>query len=132
MGIVVCLLLITTLFLNSGYAAISSLSPLSVGQTLSSPGGSFELGFFSTNNSGNQYVGIWFQKVTPRVIVWVANRENPVSSPTASLTISSNGSLVLLDGKQDHVWSSEGDLTSNKCRAELLDTGNLVLVDYVT
>ncbi|RIA05449.1 hypothetical protein BRARA_K00270 [Brassica rapa] len=132
MGIVVCLLLITTLFLNSGYAAITTSSPLSVGQTLSSPGGSFELGFFTTNSSGKQYVGIWFQKVTPRVIVWVANREKPVSSPMASLTISSNGSLVLLNGKQDPVWSSEGDLTSNKCRAELLDTGNLVLVDNVT
>uniref|UniRef100_A0A1J3E7J0 Receptor-like serine/threonine-protein kinase n=1 Tax=Noccaea caerulescens TaxID=107243 RepID=A0A1J3E7J0_NOCCA len=134
MGIVPCLLfLITTLFSSYSYAAITTSSPLSIGQTLSSPGGSYELGFFSPNNSRrNQYVGIWFQKVTPRVIVWVANRETPVSSSTANLTISSNGSLVLLDGKQDPVWSSGGDVTSNKCRAELLDTGNLVLVDNAT
>ncbi|KAL1215950.1 G-type lectin S-receptor-like serine/threonine-protein kinase [Cardamine amara subsp. amara] len=132
MCIGVWFLLITTMFSSCGHAALTTSSPLSVGQTLSSPGGSYELGFFSPNNSGDQYVGIWFQKVTPRVIVWVANREKPVSSPSANLTISSNGSLILLDGKQEPVWSSGGDVTSNKCRAELLDTGNLVLVDNVT
>ncbi|KAL9860671.1 G-type lectin S-receptor-like serine/threonine-protein kinaseRLK-Pelle-DLSV family [Arabidopsis thaliana] len=127
-----CNIQVTTLFSSYGYAAITTSSPLSIGVTLSSPGGSYELGFFSSNNSGNQYVGIWFKKVTPRVIVWVANREKPVSSTMANLTISSNGSLILLDSKKDLVWSSGGDPTSNKCRAELLDTGNLVVVDNVT
>ncbi|KFK36719.1 hypothetical protein AALP_AA4G160600 [Arabis alpina] len=112
---------------------ITTSSPLSIRQTLSSPNGSFELGFFSPNSSRNQYVGIWFKKVTPRVYVWVANRENPVTSSTANLTISSNGSLILLDEKQKVLWSSgEEVVTSNKCRAELLDSGNLVVVDNVT
>ncbi|CAE5957179.1 unnamed protein product [Arabidopsis arenosa] len=128
-----CLILLT-LFSSYGYAAITTSSPLSIRQTLSSPNESFELGFFSPNSSQNHhYVGIWFKRVTPRVYVWVANRENPVTSLTANLTISSNGSLILLDEKQDIVWSFGREvLTSNECRAELLNSGNLVLIDNVT
>lgn len=119
------------------YASISRESPLSLGgQTLSSPNESYELGFFSPNNSKNQYVGIWFKKITPRVVVWVANRETPITTPSANLTISVNGSLVLLDGRQNVVWSSSsstrGASTTNKCHAKLLDTGNLVVVDEVS
>ena len=75
-----------TIFTTCVYAAINSSSPLSIGQTLSSPGGFYELGFFSPNNTGNQYVGIWFKKIVPRVIVWVANRDKPVTSSAANLT----------------------------------------------
>ncbi|CAH2038284.1 unnamed protein product [Thlaspi arvense] len=110
-------------------AAISRESPLSLGQTLSSPSGSYELGFFTPNNSQNQYVGIWFKKVTPRVVVWVANREKPITNPVANLTISGNGSLILLDSRKNVVWSTRKASTSNKCHAKLLDTGNLVIID---
>ncbi|CAL9247282.1 unnamed protein product [Arabidopsis halleri] len=125
-----CLLLLT-LFSSYGYAAITTSSPLSLRQILSSPNDFFELGFFSPNSSQNhQYVGIWFKRITPRVYVWVANREKLAVFP---LTISSNGSLILLDEKQDIVWSSGREvLTSNECRAELLNSGNLVLIDNVT
>ncbi|CAH2038285.1 unnamed protein product [Thlaspi arvense] len=128
-----CLLLLT-MSSSYGFADITTSSPLSIRQSLSSPDGSFELGFFSPNSSQNhQYVGIWFKRVTPRVYVWVANRENPVTSSTASLTISGNGSLVLLDEKQKVLWSSgEEALTSNECRAELSNSGNLLLIDNVT
>ncbi|KAJ0260274.1 S-locus glycoprotein domain-containing protein [Hirschfeldia incana] len=130
-----------SIFFDCGYAAITRESPLSLGgQTLSSPNGSYELGFFSPNNSrNNQYVGIWFKKITPRVVVWVANREKPITTPSANLTISGNGSLILLDSRQKVVWSSstrggEEPSTSNnnKCHAKLLDTGNLVVVDEVS
>ncbi|CAA7020824.1 unnamed protein product [Microthlaspi erraticum] len=86
---------------------------------LSSPDGTFELGFFNPNSSQeHQYVGIWFKKVTPRVY----SRENPVTSSTVGLSISSNGSLILLDEKQTVLWSSgEGSQASNECRAELSD-----------
>ncbi|CDY62412.1 BnaCnng40250D [Brassica napus] len=133
MGIVLfpCLLLLST-SLTKGYAAITRASPLSLGQTLSSPGGTYELGFFSPNNSQNQYLGIWFKKLTPRVIVWVANREKPVTNLVANLTISINGSLILLDSSQNVVWSTRTPSTSNKCHAKLLDTGNLVIVDDVS
>ncbi|CAA0307261.1 unnamed protein product [Arabidopsis thaliana] len=133
MGMVLfaCLLLLI-IFPTCGYAAINTSSPLSIRQTLSSPGGFYELGFFSPNNTQNQYVGIWFKKIVPRVVVWVANRDTPVTSSAANLTISSNGSLILLDGKQDVIWSTGKAFTSNKCHAELLDTGNFVVIDDVS
>ncbi|XP_013711271.1 G-type lectin S-receptor-like serine/threonine-protein kinase At1g11280 isoform X1 [Brassica napus] len=121
-----------SLFLNCGYAAISRDTPLSLGQTLSSPSGTYELGFFSPNNSQNQYIGIWFKKITPRVVVWVANREKPITTHLANLTTSGNGSLILLDSRNNVVWSTKESSTSNKCHAKLLDTGNLVVVDDVS
>ena len=75
---------------SCGYAAINTSSPLSIGQTLSSPGGFYELGFFSPNNTRNLYVGIWFKEIVPRVVVWVANRDKPVTNSAANLTISSS------------------------------------------
>ncbi|KAJ0248142.1 Serine-threonine/tyrosine-protein kinase [Hirschfeldia incana] len=128
-----CLLLLT-MFSTYSFADITTSSPLSITQTLSSPDGSFELGFFSLNTSQNhQYLGIWFKRITPRVYVWVANRETPVTTLTANLTISGNGTLILLDEKQALLWSSGQEaLTSNQCHAELLNSGNLVVVDNVT
>ncbi|CDY67907.1 BnaCnng56920D [Brassica napus] len=87
------------MFLSLSYEAITPTSPLSIGQTLSSSNGVYELGFFSPNNSQNQYVGIWLKDTVPRVVVWVANRESPVTDSTANLTISTNGSLLLNTGK---------------------------------
>ncbi|KAF8062596.1 hypothetical protein N665_1196s0002 [Sinapis alba] len=128
-----CLLLLT-MFSTYSSADITTSSPLSIRQTLSSSDGSFELGFFRTNSSqSHQYLGIWFKRITPRVYVWVANRETPVTSLTANLTISSNGTLILVDEKQEVLWSSGQEaLTSNECYAELLNSGNLVVVDNVT
>ncbi|CAA7029718.1 unnamed protein product [Microthlaspi erraticum] len=121
------------MFPTFGYAAINTSSPLSIGQTLSSPTGYFELGFFSpNNNTRNQYVGIWFKSIVPRVVVWVANRDTPVTNSAANLTISRKGTLILLDEKEDVVWSTGETFTSKKCHAELLDTGNLVVLDDVS
>ncbi|KAL1215951.1 G-type lectin S-receptor-like serine/threonine-protein kinase [Cardamine amara subsp. amara] len=131
-GIVFFASFLLIIFPSCAYAAITKTSPLSIGQTLSSPNGSYELGFFSPNNSRNQYVGIWFKNITPRVVVWVANRDKPITKTAANLSISSNGSLVLLEGEQDLVWSIGESFSSNEFRAELLDNGNFVLVDEVS
>ncbi|EFH62798.1 hypothetical protein ARALYDRAFT_893368 [Arabidopsis lyrata subsp. lyrata] len=117
--------------LSIGYAGITTDTPLSVGQTLSSSNGVYELGFFIPNNSQNQYVGIWFKGIIPLVVVWVANREKPVRDSTANLAISSNGSLLLFNGKHGVVWSTGETLASNGSRAELSDTGNLIVIDKV-
>ncbi|CAH8256238.1 unnamed protein product [Arabidopsis lyrata] len=124
--------LLFTLLLSFSYAAITPTSPLSTGQTLSSPNGVFELGFFSPNNSQNLYVGIWFKGILPRTVVWVANRENPVTDSTANLAISSNGSLLLFDGKHGIVWSIGEIFASNGSRAELSDSGNLLIIEKVS
>ncbi|CAA7023970.1 unnamed protein product [Microthlaspi erraticum] len=111
---------------------ITTESPLSIEQTLSSSNGVYELGFFSPNNSRNLYVGIWFKGITPRTVVWVANRETPVTDPKANLTISSNGSLLLLDGKRGIVWSAGETSAFNGSHAELSELGNLVVIDNVS
>ncbi|PON85825.1 S-receptor-like serine/threonine-protein kinase [Trema orientale] len=114
---------------------ITSSQALSQLQTLVSPNQIFELGFFSPNNSANQYVGIWYKNDSPLKVVWVANRENPVtvkdSSP--SLTIGSNGNLDLLDGNRNSVWSSKVSVrSSNSSVAILSEDGNLVLKDGIS
>ncbi|PQQ21607.1 G-type lectin S-receptor-like serine/threonine-protein kinase [Prunus yedoensis var. nudiflora] len=110
---------------------ISSSQPLAQGQTLVSPGRIFELGFFSPNNNSdnNKYVGIWHKNILPRKVVWVANREKPIAAADtlASLAISSNGTLELVDGKQNSVWSTNISVPSNTSAAMLLDSGNFVV-----
>ncbi|KAF8046199.1 hypothetical protein N665_3953s0002 [Sinapis alba] len=120
------------MFLSFSYAAITQTSPLSIGQTLSSSNGVYELGFFSPNNSQNQYVGIWLKDAVPRVVVWVANREKHVTDSTANLTISTKGSLLLYNGKHGVVWSTGETLVSNGSSAELTDDGNLIVIDNVS
>ncbi|EOA33820.1 hypothetical protein CARUB_v10021294mg [Capsella rubella] len=124
--------LLFTIFLSFSYAGITKESPLSIGQTLSSSNGVYELGFFSPVNSQNLYVGIWLKGIIPQVVVWVANREKPVTNSTAKLYVSSNGSLLLLTGKHGVVWSTGEVSATNGSRAELTDNGNLVVIDDVS
>ncbi|KAH7675771.1 S-receptor-like serine/threonine-protein kinase protein [Dioscorea alata] len=104
---------------------------LSGNQTLVSQAGTFELGFFSPGNSINYYIGIWYKNIPTRDIIWVANRETPISNPsTSELKISElDGHLVLLNQSKLPVWSSNSTLsnTTGTRVAVLLDTGNLVL-----
>ncbi|KAF4386945.1 hypothetical protein F8388_006900 [Cannabis sativa] len=115
---------------------ITSSQALSQTQTLLSSNQTFELGFFNPNNSANQYVGIWYKDISPRTVVWVANREKPLKvadSASASLTIGSNGNLELLSGKNKSViWSTYIPVRSNGSIVELSDNGNLVLKDEKT
>ncbi|KAJ9136266.1 hypothetical protein P3X46_033358 [Hevea brasiliensis] len=107
---------------------ITASRPLSSEQTLNSPRQIFELGFFTpNNNSHNQYVGIWFKEVSPQTVIWVVNRENPVTNSSASLTIGSDGNLRLLDGQQNSIWSTNISGQSNGSIALLSDDGKLVL-----
>ncbi|CAN4083909.1 unnamed protein product [Withania somnifera] len=108
---------------------------LLVGEKLVSASQVFELGFFTPFNSDKRYLGIWFKNIPPIKVVWVANRESPlkVSDSAASLTISENGNLVLLDGTQNVIWSSNVSVpTNDTVEVVLLDSGNLVLKDTVS
>ncbi|KAM1358480.1 hypothetical protein TB2_045452 [Malus domestica] len=108
--------------------SITANQSLSGDQTIVSAGGIFELGFFTPGNSSKFYVGIWYTKqlVSERTIVWVANREKPVSDQFSSVLRISDGNLVLFNGSKIPVWST--NLTSSSAAtALLLDTGNLVL-----
>ncbi|XP_040361691.1 G-type lectin S-receptor-like serine/threonine-protein kinase SD1-29 [Rosa chinensis] len=109
---------------------ITPSHPLAEGQTLVSPGQIFEMGFFSPNSSANKYLGLWHKNISPHKYVWVANRDNPLpaTDTLATLRISSNGNLELMDGKQSSVWSAN---ISNCSSAVLFDNGNFVVKDVM-
>ncbi|XP_038981798.1 G-type lectin S-receptor-like serine/threonine-protein kinase At2g19130 [Phoenix dactylifera] len=111
--------------------SISSGQALSGNQTIVSKERNFELGFFTPGNSHNYYIGIWYKKISKQTVIWVANRETPVSSPSSSeLKISEDGNLVLINQFKHPIWSSNSTpKTKNSTVAVLLETGNLVLKD---
>ncbi|KAF8030038.1 hypothetical protein BT93_E2458 [Corymbia citriodora subsp. variegata] len=100
------------------------------GETLISSSGNFELGFFSPENSSLRYVGIWYHKISVKTVVWVANRDSPVSDKSGVLTVSTDGHLMVLDGDNRTVWSSDVNSSSvpSNSTAVLTDGGNLVLL----
>lgn len=109
---------------------ISANQTLSGDQTIISSGGVFELGFFKPGNSSNYYIGIWYKKVSQQTIVWVANRDNPVSDKNSAKLVISNGNLVLFNESQIPVWSTNLNATSSDSAVAILqDSGNLVLKD---
>ncbi|XP_059442143.1 G-type lectin S-receptor-like serine/threonine-protein kinase At4g27290 [Corylus avellana] len=98
------------------------------GTTLVSAGRSFQLGFFSPGNSKSRYVGIWYT-ISSEKVVWVANREAPLSDHSGVLKLADDGVLVLLNSTNGTVWSSNTSKTAENSVAQLLDTGNLVVKD---
>ncbi|KAL1811531.1 hypothetical protein ACET3Z_021596 [Daucus carota] len=99
------------------------------GSTIVSSGGHFQLGFTSPGNSTNRYVGIWYKKISKHTIVWIANREAPLNTKSGLLKLNSRGNLVILNGSDDEVWSSNISQSSNNPVVQLLDSGNLVIRD---
>ncbi|TVU10340.1 hypothetical protein EJB05_43864, partial [Eragrostis curvula] len=109
-----------------------------------SDAGAFALGFFSPSNSftpARLYLGIWYNGIPERTVVWVANRETPIivtgrgagsSAPTLAVTNTSN--LVLYDAGGRVVWAANNvaDAATNSSSASgaaatLTNDGNLVL-----
>ena len=97
------------------------------GETIASAGGSFELGFFSPGNSKNRYLGIWYNKVSPRTVVWVANREIPITDSLGVLKLTQQGILVVVNGTNGILWSSNSSGSAENPNAQLLENGNLVI-----
>ncbi|CAA2993777.1 receptor-like serine threonine- kinase SD1-8 isoform X1 [Olea europaea subsp. europaea] len=63
-------------------------------------------------------------------IVWVANRETPISDMNSAELKILHGNLVLMDESQVSIWSTNVNLTtSDSVVAALGDNGNLVLRD---
>ncbi|KAK1437920.1 hypothetical protein QVD17_03720 [Tagetes erecta] len=102
-------------------------------ETIVSKGGNFELGFFKAGNSSNYFIGIWYTNISfnPLTIVWVANRETPISDRFISELKIVNGNLVLLNESKVPIWSTNVTTTRglNSSTAVLLDDANLVLSD---
>ncbi|XP_009771750.1 G-type lectin S-receptor-like serine/threonine-protein kinase At2g19130 [Nicotiana tabacum] len=125
-----CLCFSLKTHLSLGADTISANQSLSGDQTISSSGGNFVLGFFRPGNSSNYYIGIWYKKVTEKTPVWVANRETPVSDKNSAELKILNGNLVLVNGSNTSIWSTNiSSSKSNSVVAVLRDDGNLILRD---
>ncbi|XP_047332004.1 putative receptor protein kinase ZmPK1 [Impatiens glandulifera] len=92
---------------------------------LLSPNGTFSSGFYKVGINAYSYA-IWFTHSADKTVVWMANRDKPVSSKRSKLSLHRNGNLVLTDADGSPVWSTDTFSKSN-AQLHLLETGNLVL-----
>ncbi|XP_031284089.1 G-type lectin S-receptor-like serine/threonine-protein kinase At2g19130 [Pistacia vera] len=117
-----------------GADTIFANQSLSGDRTIVSEGGTFELGFFKPGNSSNYYIGIWYKKVSEKNVVWVANRNKPISDRYSSVLRISGGNLVLFNESRIPIWSTNLNSTNStgsaSIEAVLLDEGNLVLRNW--
>ncbi|KAG2571430.1 G-type lectin S-receptor-like serine/threonine-protein kinase B120 [Panicum virgatum] len=134
-SIPVFIFLILLLFLSSGCQSADRLTqakPLLPGDVLISNGGDFALGFFSPTNSSNSlYIGIWYHSIPELTVVWVGNRDNPITAPsTPKLAVTSNSELVLSDSKGRTFWTAKTKIATARgagAFAVLSNEGNFVL-----
>ncbi|XP_047331725.1 G-type lectin S-receptor-like serine/threonine-protein kinase At2g19130 [Impatiens glandulifera] len=110
---------------------ISANQTLSGDQIIVSSGRVFALGFFKLgkDDSIKNYIGIWYNSLPGnQTVVWVANRDKPVSNRYSSQLIFLNGNLVLLNESQTPIWSTNiSSSSSSPVGAILGDDGNFVL-----
>ncbi|KAF3955458.1 hypothetical protein CMV_019323 [Castanea mollissima] len=110
---------------------ITISKPIRDGDVLVSKGETFALGFFSPGVSTNRYVGIRYYRAPEQSVVWVANRDNPINDTSGVLSIDVHGNLLLhVEERNQSIWSTNiVTQSSNNCtHAQLLDSGNLILV----
>ncbi|KAF7060504.1 hypothetical protein CFC21_067296 [Triticum aestivum] len=111
--------------------------PLGFGNTIISDGGAFALGFFNPSNStpAKLYLGIWYNNIPELTVVWVANRETPISNNTSSapmLSLTNTSNLVISEDNSGGrvLWTTANITTtigSSTPTAVLLNTGNFVI-----
>ena len=90
----------------------------------------FKLGFFSPEGSTNRYVGIWYNTTSLLTIIWVANRDRPLTDTSGVFTISEDGNIQVLNGQKEILWSSNvSNPAAINSSVQLLDSGNLVVRD---
>ncbi|KMZ70049.1 S-locus receptor kinase (SRK) [Zostera marina] len=143
-------LFISTFLLSSSHGLRDSIGENEIlrdSETLVSESGIFVLGFFNGNNiniegrtTKTMYLGLWYNFSTD-TIVWVANRENPITKSFAALQLNEKGCLNILQSKNlnmingtndvDVVWSSNSRILmantkfTNQTVAKLSNSGNL-------
>ncbi|CAL5389725.1 unnamed protein product [Camellia sinensis] len=102
----------------------SSLSVEGDSDVITSPDNSFTCGFYSVGTNAFGF-GIWFTQ-SSKTVVWMANRDKPVNGLGSSLSLRRDGAMVLTDVDGSMAWQTNTSSTDVD-RAELLETGNLVL-----
>ncbi|XP_010672399.2 putative receptor protein kinase ZmPK1 [Beta vulgaris subsp. vulgaris] len=94
---------------------------------LISPDKTFSCGFHSFGTNA-YWFSIWYTNTKEQTIVWTANPDKPVNRRGSRLSLRRNGAMVLIDYDGTTAWETN-TTKSNVDRAELLNTGNLVLKD---
>nr|GEZ97811.1 G-type lectin S-receptor-like serine/threonine-protein kinase At4g27290 [Tanacetum cinerariifolium] len=86
---------------------ISDSQFLTVNDTLVWYAGKFEQGFFKLGSSKNMYLGIWYKKISVKTVVWVANRNRPLTSASSGLrNVVHPSNLVLMNNATELIWAS--------------------------
>ncbi|XP_047941193.1 G-type lectin S-receptor-like serine/threonine-protein kinase At1g11300 [Salvia hispanica] len=101
-------------------------------QTMASAKKEYKLGFFSPPNTTNRYLGI-FYALSEETVIWVANRDTPLTDSSGAVTLSQDGNLVVLDGTNRTVWST--NLTTSSVISPVVQNPghcNLVLREEVS
>ncbi|KAI4296584.1 hypothetical protein L6164_036533 [Bauhinia variegata] len=132
MYLVNVLLLLSSIYfdLNSAKSTLTSAQFIRDPVIITSDNDAFRLGFFSPNNTSNRYVGIWY--LDESNVIWVANKFDPVKDSSGIFTIYEDGNLVVLNELKQVVWSSNVSTVASNSTAQLLDSGNLILIDGTT
>ncbi|XP_058005431.1 G-type lectin S-receptor-like serine/threonine-protein kinase CES101 isoform X2 [Hevea brasiliensis] len=104
---------------------------------LVSADGTFKLGFFSPGTSRSRYLGIWYNMVdenevfiAKKKVVWVANRDNPISDSGDILKIDESGKLTILYNEGSSSFPLSSVEAASNVSATLLDSGNFVLKEF--
>ncbi|CAA2961052.1 G-type lectin S-receptor-like serine threonine-kinase At1g11330 [Olea europaea subsp. europaea] len=99
-------------------------------ETIVSKGKHFKLGFFSPFNNSRRYLGIWYnQNVSEPSVVWIANRDKALNDSSGTVKIYKDGNIVVMYRDKEILWSSNVKNTKMNTTAQLLDSGNLVLIE---
>ncbi|CAL5390630.1 unnamed protein product [Camellia sinensis] len=121
--------LFSILIISKAVDTITKSHSITGSQTIVSSSGSFEMGFFSPNNSHNQYLGIWCEKISVKTVVWVANRETPLIDSSGVLKVINPRILALVDGTGSVIWSPNVTRSTQDPVAQLMESGNFVVKD---
>ncbi|XP_065863324.1 G-type lectin S-receptor-like serine/threonine-protein kinase LECRK4 [Euphorbia lathyris] len=121
--IISSLLFFTALIFSSSAQTLGSTIAAGSNSSWKSPSGDFAFGFYPLLN-GQFLVGIWFNKIPKRTLVWSANRDHPAKLGS-TINLSLNGQFILLHSNGTEYFIYNGTSASS---AMLQDNGNLVLL----
>ncbi|XP_017977300.1 PREDICTED: putative receptor protein kinase ZmPK1 [Theobroma cacao] len=105
----------------------SSLSVEHDSDLLISADNTFTCGFCSVGENAYCF-SIWFTNSKEKTVAWMANRDKPVNGKGSRVSLQQDGAFVLKDVDGSTTWETNTSSTDVQ-KAELLDNGNLVLMD---
>jgi len=82
-----CLVMLNNLVVTTTRESINTMQSINDGQIIVSAGEIFAPGFFNPGNSKNHHVRIWYYKIPIKMVVWVANRDKPLTDSSGVLKV---------------------------------------------